>query len=583
MDDFNTPDSDGTVDLRVYATMLWRRRWTILLTVVAVVAAALGLSYAQEPTYTAQAELAIEPLRRSQDTELTDLILGSSAVATERRVITSAPVTQAVIDLLALPTSPEDLRSQVTVDGVRDTRVVTVTAADADPARAAAIANAYVGEYLRLRRAEALDRVEVARQTLATRAAALRDELDAVNRQIAEALADEEEAEVQALEAQREALLTQLAQTTAQEVATDAEADLVRGGGTILRDAVAPDAPSAPRPRRTAVLALLLGGLLGVAVAFAREFLDDGVRSEDVLVRVTDGAPVFGRIPVWAEQHNRAVALVDPHDHAVEAYRELRANVRFLMGRSKRETEWQSRRRSRGGSGPRGAGVVGKSVLITSSIAGEGKSSTAANLAVVAAQGGARVVLIDADMRRPQIDNIFGVGTTAGLSDHLAEGGDLSRRLLTVGSPNLQLLPSGAPPPNPSELLASRAMADVLLELEATHDLVVIDSPPVLAVADALELAQLASATLLVASSTSSSQRAIRRAVERLGQIGVVVSGSVLNRLDQESTDSYYGYYRPYAPSGASTPTPPPANAVPNGPLPVDSPDSLWPAETPKR
>lgn len=577
------------LDLRSYALVLWNRKWTIVAVTVLVGLIAVGLSLRQEPIYAAQAELAIEPLRRSEDTALSDLLLGSSAISTERRVITSVPVTEAVIEMLGLDRSARSLLAQVETSTPRDTRVVTISVRDNDPDMAAAIANSYVAAYLDLRRADALDRLAEARASLTTRVAALQDELARLNRDIDAARDDDDEAEASALVAQRDALLTQLAQATAQQMAADAETDLVRGGGTLLRQAEAPTKPSAPQPVRTGILALVLGALLGVGVAFVREFFDDHVRSEDVLVRVTHGAPVFGRIPTWTEAHDRAVALVAPNDHAVEAYRELRANVRFVMGRSRRETEWQGRRRSRGGSAARQIGVIGKSILITSSTAGEGKSSTAANLALVAAQGGARVVLIDADMRRPQIGNIFGLGATPGLSDHLAEGGDPSLRLVTVGSPNLQLLPSGAPPPNPSELLASRAMADVLLKFESTHDLVVIDSPPILAVADALELAQLTSATLLVANSDTSSQRAIRRAIERLEHIGVLISGSVLNRIDRASNDSYYGYYLPYASEatapdrGATAPPPPPPAVVDSPPAqtPIhpDSPEKLWPTD----
>jgi polysaccharide biosynthesis transport protein len=180
--------------------------------------------------------------------------------------------------------------------------------------------------------------------------------------------------------------------------------------------------------------------------------------------------------------------------------------------------------------------------MLTSAHAGDGKSSTAANLAVAAARVGMRTLLIDTDLRRPTLHKRFGLGHTTGLTDVLLTGEDLRDHVVTVGVDNLRLLPAGTLPPNPHELLASPAMRALEREVTRRADLVIYDSPAVLAVPDALELGRHVDVAILVGRAGTTGRRQLAAAIERMEQVGTEVAGTVLNDIDG-SDGYYYSYY----------------------------------------
>ncbi len=297
-----------------------------------------------------------------------------------------------------------------------------------------------------------------------------------------------------------------------------------RGGGQIIAPAEVPTAPFAPKPLRTGILALVLGAMLGVGLAFLRDFLDDAIRSEEQAVRAS-GRPVLGYIPRWQSKDadDRPVTLVEPASPVAEAYRTLRTNVRFMT-----------------------VGRTFRSLLVTSALPAEGKTTTAANVAIALARAGTRVLLVGVDMRRPSIHRMFGIESQPGLSDILVGDVELAEVIADVGVPNLRIVPSGLVPPNPAELLSSPTMARLMSELEQIADVVVYDGPPVLAVADALELAPKVGGTLLVVDMGTSGRSAVRHAADRLRGVGVELSGLVLNNLDPGAGYYGYAYYHSY-------------------------------------
>ncbi len=295
------------------------------------------------------------------------------------------------------------------------------------------------------------------------------------------------------------------------------------------------------RGRVNVFLGALLGLILGVGAAFFLEYLDRTVRTSSDVESLL-GIPVLGIIPRLRRLEDAAatgsalgsrglplIVAMDPLDPAAEAYRNLRMNLTF-MGTEEEPV---------------------KSILFSSPGPSEGKSTTAINFAVMLAQQGQRVLVVDSDLRRPSLHRALDVLREPGLTNLLIGDADVRETIRPNVLPNLDFLPSGPFPPNPSELLNSKAMGRLIEELEQRYDQIVIDSPPVLAVTDAAVLAVHTDGAVLVLRSGETEQRTAERAVEQLRRVGVKVFGAVLNEVSAATRDeSYYlQYYYSYSPS----------------------------------
>jgi succinoglycan biosynthesis transport protein ExoP len=214
------------------------------------------------------------------------------------------------------------------------------------------------------------------------------------------------------------------------------------------------------------------------------------------------------------------VTQVRPQSQMAESYRALRTSLLL----------------SNLGSPP-------KVIMVTSALPQEGKSTTSTNTAIVLAQKGVRVLLIDADLRRPSIHKILGMGPRSGLSNVLTGSATLEKAITQTSIlPNLFILPAGTPPPNPAELLASSNMRDMLTELRDQFDHIIVDTPPSLSVTDAVVLSQRADAVVLVIRSGQTTKQSLRRARDLLAQVSAKVVGVLLNAVDLSSPDYYYYY-----------------------------------------
>lgn len=529
---------DDALTLRDYLAVLSRRRWIVVATVVVVTAVAVGLSLLQDPLYEATADVTVEPFRQSEDMTLQDVILGDVTVNTEQQVLTSRAVTQRVIDDLDLDLAPEELLENVRVDVVRDTRVLRVVVRDQDPELAAEVADGYAQSYLEERRDAAGASLEAASAALRERETALRTRLDEVRGQLTDlepeavdgivtesTLTPEERSLRTELSAERDGLVAQLNQVAAQAAEADSGVSLLLGGGRVLNPAVVPVAPVSPKPLRTGALAVVMGLLLGLAAAFLRDHLDDVIRDEEDIRRDRSAPRILGRIP-GHDEGDRLATIVSPHTPQVEAFRSLSTSVRFLVAASDDATSEPSR---------------GRVILVTSPRLGAGKTSTAANLAVVSAQAGNRVLLVDADLRRSSLAGRFGLPEAMGLSDLLVGEVELADVVVDVGVGSLRVLPAGTTPPNPSELLASSRMRSLCAHLVEAADLVIIDTPPILAVSDTLELVGMGDVLLMVVRARHARRRLLREALDRVRSVGAGEVGLVINDLDDRSTA--YGYY----------------------------------------
>jgi capsular exopolysaccharide synthesis family protein len=289
--------------------------------------------------------------------------------------------------------------------------------------------------------------------------------------------------------------------------------------------------PSFPSKKRTVALGLMLGLMLGSALALVREQTDQRLRSAEDVASVL-GIPVLGVVPYMGTGHSVATRgrkmHLDPLSDVAEAVRTIRTAVHFGV-----------------------PGAAPRTLLVTSAAPGDGKSTIASNLAIAVAQAGRRTLLLDADFRRPSVDEIFELKGALGLSHVLAGTQSVDSALQPTDVENLHVLPCGPVPANPAELLNSTAFGKLLEELSGRYDFVVLDSPPVLPVTDARIVAAYCDVTLLVLRAGKSSRRQAEQAHSALLSVGARVLGGVMNGAAvRRGNDGYYapyGYYDPEA------------------------------------
>lgn len=526
----------GEPDLRDHLALLRRRLRLIVAVIVLVVLSALTVSYLQTPIYEAGAEVLLQPRASERlfdpSSDRAATVADASRVETEIQVMRSRSVGDAVADELGDPAS-------VTIAAKGETDVVTVQAESADPAQAADIANTYARTYIEVRRQQlvadllaAAEQVQEKVDEFDTQIRAIDERLAALDAQVAAATSEPEkellsaqrDRSIREIDVQRLSLLSQRSDYTQQLDQLQLAGNLTQtGGAQVVSEAEDPDAPVRPEPVRNGVLALAVGIMAAVGLAYLLEYLDDTVKDKDGFQAAT-GVAVLGLIPTvpgWKDRGRpQLVSMGEPTSPAAEAYRSLRTSVQFI-----------------------GLDRPLRVLQLTSPAASEGKTTTVANLGVAMARAGMRVVVVDCDLRRPRLHEFFGVSNALGFTSVLLGDIFIEDAVWEVPvEPRLSLLTSGLPPPNPSELLSSKRTTEVFDSLVAEYDVVLVDSPPVLPVTDALVLAGVADAVLLAAVAGSSTTRNTQRAVELLRQVGSPLVGAVLSGVEAEDGYRYDAY-----------------------------------------
>lgn len=293
----------------------------------------------------------------------------------------------------------------------------------------------------------------------------------------------------------------------------------------VVSPAATPDRPVSPNILLNVLLAAAAGLLIAAGISVLREYLDQTVKSDDELIRRTGVIPIAHVAYAPAGRAKRGELLVlDPNSAVAEAYRALRTNL--LFSALDREL---------------------KTIVVTSAAPNEGKSRTAANLAVAFAQAGYSTLIVDADFRRPSQHRIFGRVRNIGLSNLMIQ--DIPQDQLVIADPdipNLHLAASGPTPPNPSELLGSARMRSVLDHFRARYHYVIIDTPPVNAVTDASVVAAHSDGVVLVAESGRTTYPALAHSREALARVGAKILGVVVNKVQHGGSGYYDGYYQEY-------------------------------------
>jgi succinoglycan biosynthesis transport protein ExoP len=520
-------------DLRTHLRTVARHRNLILIVTAGVVACAVLVSLLQTTVYSASAEIVLQP--RSTESVF-DASGGSGTqsdrtVETEIRVLKSDAVRSAVRQSIgSAPT--------VTATRIGETEAMKITATNTSAERSARIANAYANAYLDLRKNQAVGDLRAASDQIKSKIDALQIQIDDLDRRLLQATPADRPAVEATIGPRYNNLLAEQGLLAQKLNSLQVDATLKSGGAQLVRAATVPNSPASPKPVRNALGALLVGLVLGTGFAFVRDHLDDSVRTKEDLARALPGTPILGVVPVI---ENLKADNAPPHLKAVgtgttpagEAYRSIRTAVQLL-----------------------GVERPLRTLQITSPAAGEGKTTLLANLAVVLAAAGQRVVMVDCDLRRPTLNQLFDLPNDVGFTSvFLGDASPLATVQRVGVDSSLFLVSSGPLPVNPSEILGSNRTAQFVFELQSAFDVVLVDSAPVLPVADAVVLAAWVEATILVASAGVTTGRAVADSVERLRQVDARVVGTVLNRAAAEATYGYgYGYSTP-ATNGRRNPT----------------------------
>jgi capsular exopolysaccharide synthesis family protein len=514
-----TPESGSAPTLRSYIALARRRKWWIIGTALLGLTVSLAMSLNQPDQYSSTAQILVEPSGTPTATGALAPVT-PTGVQTDLQLVTSAQVEIAVGKRLGSKPS-------ISASEVAQTDVIAITAISFSPLRAALIANTYAKAFVNYQQ-------QLAINDLATVEAQLRTHISTLGQQIGKLRGQADAA------SQQTALLNQQAVLREQLAQMQVSGAVATGGVELVTPALAPGAPSSPKPREDGVLGLVAGLILGLAFAFLRDSFDDRLSSKEAAEELS-GAPVLAMVPMISSWKKRDRPLVVSTSHplsvSAEAYRSLRTSLQFI--RQDHDL---------------------KTLLVTSPAAAEGKTSTIANLGTVFAQAGERVVMVSCDLRRPRLGQFFGLDEQPGLTTVLRGEVSLTEALQQVkGQDNLWVLGAGKLPANPAELLAGPAALALFTALRAEFDLVLIDSPPVLPVTDATVLSKDSDGVLLVLAAGQTRRADVRRATEKLAQVNATMMGTILNEVTRQTGDGYgngYGYGYGYGAYGYGTEEP---------------------------
>jgi polysaccharide biosynthesis transport protein len=505
-------EPEAGTTLRSYLHVLRRRRWWVASLTVLGLGASLALSLTATKDYSATAQLLMQSTGSvNLSSGVGQTVVTSADVQTELQLATSAQVQEAVRKKLG--TLPA-----ISAAEVGQTNVIALTAVNQDPARAATIANAYARAFVSWSTATAISSLTTAENQLGHQISTLGRQIKSLPKTSAQAVA---------LSNQQAVLKGQLAQL---EVAGATAST----GLQLVSPAVTPTAPSSPKPAQDAILGFIAGLVLGIGAAFLRDNLDDTLTSGDAVEQIIE-APVLATVPVVASWRKKSrpvvISVSDPTSQPAEAYRSLRTSLQFA-----------------------GHDQPLRTLLVTSPNAGDGKTMTTVNLGAVFAQAGARVVIVSCDLRRPGLSQFVAPSEQADLSSVLRGQQPLDQAVTPVPHlDGLYALGTLATDGNPTELLAGQRMRDVVAELSRRFDLVLIDSPPVLPVADAIILSGYVDGVLIVAASGQTRRAELRRTAQKLAQGRAYVVGAVLNKASGQGEYGYYDNYQPYVLPGSAS------------------------------
>jgi succinoglycan biosynthesis transport protein ExoP len=530
------------LELKDYLNVLANRKWLILGTVAVVLAITLIFTFIQPPVYESKVEILSEVSSASES------VLGSfftSAlfdpdryIQTQTEIIKTETMAQAVEANLyflydqrareaeagedvyipsTIPTAPE-LASMVSVEQVERTNIFDILISGDNPLLTQDIAQAYAEEFIASRQLAAIRQISEARKEVWNRIQEVEDQIREVSERAKQYTTGNLPAELEA-EAQR---AVSLWASLYEKYMTLRIAEALEQRGLETIQPAKPGVKTSPRPTRNAILAIFLGIILGVGLAFLVEYLDDTLHTREDFEKYY-GTSIIGEIPYISPEElpKHHIAYFErPRHPAVEGYRTLRTNLQFLN-----------------------LDGENKVILFTSAGPEEGKSTVMVNLGAALSEMGKKVLLLEADLRRPVLDKYLDVQSDRGLSSVIAGAVPLEKAVLPTSNNNLFVLTAGVKPPNPAELVASESLRNIFEKVRDVADYVLVDSPPVLAASDAMAMAPMVDGVIIVSRYGVADRDSARRTSELLGKVEARILGLVINNLAPASRYGYYHYY----------------------------------------
>lgn len=520
------------MELRQYFALFLKWAWLVVLVTLLAAGSAYYYSRTIPPTYRAETTLLVGQLQQNPNTNPNDLFAASNLAQAYSLLVTQPPILEATAKAVNWPESWQTLYFHVGASSP-SSQLLKISVTSGDPTQAKIIANELANQLIlqspvsqQQRQADDQRQFIVGQQgILKTQIENGQKNLNDLNNRAA-------------LETDPNKLLDLNTRISSLQSKVDSwqknYADLTNllntGSNnflTVLASAQQPTAPVSPNIPQNVLFASLAGLVLAAGTILLLEYLDDRIKSAEDAQRVLNLGTlgVISRIAGIRSPTDHLITVKHPRSPIAEAYRVLRTNLRFS-----------------GIENPSGA------LLVTSAGPGEGKTTTAGNLAVAMAQAGKKVVLVDTDLRRPFVHNLFGLTNDIGLSNlFLDESSTIDAVMQPTAVEGLRVITSGQSPPNPAEVLDSKRMNEIIEALRARSDMVIFDSPPVLAVADASILGSRCSGAILVVDSGHSRTEAIRRGADTLRQTKVKLLGVVLNKLSTTRSLGYSHYYYYYS------------------------------------
>ncbi|MBK8900863.1 MAG: polysaccharide biosynthesis tyrosine autokinase [Anaerolineaceae bacterium] len=521
------------MELKEYIGPLLKWWWLLLGATLIAGASSYYATRQQQPLYRSTATVMIGSAIEDPNPSTSDLTITESLASTYVDFANRASVRSAVREALGLQNLPG-----IVVQQVNSTNFIDIMVTDTSPERAQAVA-AELARQLILRSPTAEDnnkRQEFARNQLDSYEAAItetEDQIAAKREELGTLVSALEIAEAQTELASLESSLLTLRTNYTSLLASTQEG--AKNAIRVIEPASMPQAPVDPQNTITILVASAVGFVLACTAAYLLEYLDDTVRTPEQITKLGNLPTLTGIAFIDSEDDSKLITVTDPRSPTSEAYRVLRTAIQFSVSDKKNSL-----------------------LLLTSGVSAEGKSTTAGNLAVVLAQAGHNVLLVDGDLRRPSQHSIFNLPNKRGVTSLLlklnADDADTEVRNLVEDTvqptqvEGLQVMTCGPIPPNPSELLGSTKMRRLLDVLDQQYDFVIIDSPPVLSVTDAAVLGAMSGTTLVVVRANKSRKNQFKQVVERLEDVNANVAGVVLNSLKagSEGHNFYYYYKDPY-------------------------------------
>ncbi|MDX1437229.1 MAG: polysaccharide biosynthesis tyrosine autokinase [Anaerolineales bacterium] len=519
-------------DLRRYLAVLRHWAWLLLLATILGGVGGYVSSIRTTPIYQASTTVLINQAPATQSSEYASLITSERLAQTYAQLMTKEPTLERVVDELELEISAGYIRANTSVSPIPDTQLIEVRVEDTTPQRAALIADALVNVFADYYNEEIQAvRFSESKANLEAQLEVANQQIEQTNAQLAsisdEALDLEERDRLEAKLAQFRQTYAGLLQSYEQVRVAEAQStsDIVP-----VEPASASSRPIRPKTAQNIALGAMVGFMLATGVVILMEALDDTVKGPDDITRHL-GLPVLGLIAKVKQNGDGPITAMQPRSPVAEAFRALRTNIQFAS-----------------------VDYPISTLLITSPSPKDGKTTVASNLSVALAQSGRKVVVVDTDLRRPTIHRRMKLANRKGLSDLFVQNQvDINGTMRDSSIPNLSVITSGSLPPNPAELIGSEKMFTLLSEMKDEADIIVLDSPPVMAVTDPAVLAPRVDGVILVIRPGTTKLGASKQAVEQLVRSGAQLLGVVLNDVDLKRSrynyyykNYYYSYYNTY-------------------------------------